>query len=58
MSESWYDLIPTDDPSEKAGKRTCEDIAAGYVWNQTFLDRSAHPGLTTEVRVVDFHDVT
>lgn len=44
-------------PSEKAWKRTCEDIANGYVWNQAFLDRSDHPGLATEIRVVDFHDV-
>lgn len=44
-------------PSEKAWKRTCEDIANGYVWNQAFLNRSAHAGLATEIRVVDFHDV-
>ncbi len=44
-------------PSEKAWKRTCEDIASGYVWNQAFLNRSEHTGLTTEIRVVDFHDI-
>jgi hypothetical protein len=44
-------------PSEKAWKRACEDIANGYVWNQAFLSRSEIPGLTTEIRVVDFHDV-
>lgn len=44
-------------PSEKAWKRSCEDIASGYVWNQAFLNRSEQPGLATEIRVVDFHDI-
>jgi hypothetical protein len=44
-------------PSEKSWKATCEDIAAGYVWNQTFLNRSTDPILPTEIRVVDFHEV-
>jgi hypothetical protein len=44
-------------PSEKAWQRTCADIAAGYVWNQTFLGRYEHPELNIEIRVVDFHDV-
>jgi hypothetical protein len=44
-------------PSEKAWKRTCDDIADGYVWNHAFLNRSDHEGLVTEIRVVDFHDV-
>jgi len=35
----------------------CEDIAAGYVWNQTFLDGFEHPVAGIEIRVVDFHDV-
>ena len=48
---------PEANPSVKAWKRTCEDVASGLVWNQTFLDRSEHPDFPTEVRVVDFHDV-
>ncbi len=44
-------------PSEKAWKRTCEDIANGYVWNQAFLNRAELPNMQTEIRVVDFHDV-
>ncbi len=44
-------------PSEKAWKRACEDIANGYVWNQTFLNRFDHTDLGTTVRVVDFHDL-
>ena len=44
-------------PSEKAWKRTCDDIVSGYVWNQTFLNRSDHAALASEIRVVDFHDV-
>jgi hypothetical protein len=44
-------------PSEKAWKRTCDDITNGYVWNQAFLNRFEHPDHAAEVRVVDFHDL-
>jgi hypothetical protein len=44
-------------PSEKAWRRFCDDIAAGYVWNLSFLDRFEHPDLAAEVRVVNFHKV-
>jgi hypothetical protein len=44
-------------PSEKSWRRFCEDIAAGYVWNLSFLDRFEHPALGTEVRIVNFHTV-
>ncbi len=44
-------------PSEKAWKRTCEDIAAGYVWNLAFLNGFVHPEAGTDIRVVDFHEV-
>lgn len=54
--EQWM-RAKSQNPSGNAWKRTCEDIAAGYVWNQTFLDGFEHPGLSTEIRVVDFHDV-
>src|SRR5262245_33467491 len=50
-------LSRNQNPSEKAWKRTCQDIADGYVWNQTFLNRSDHAELRTEVRIVDFHDL-
>lgn len=43
--------------SEKAWKRTCEDIAAGYVWNLSFLDRFDGSARPTDVRVVDFQQV-
>src|SRR5262245_61749412 len=42
-------------PSEKVWRRFCEDIAAGYVWNLSFLDRFEHPTLATEVWIVNFH---
>lgn len=54
--QEWL-IARKQNPSEKAWKRTCEDIANGYVWNQAFLDRCDLPGLATEIRVVDFHDV-
>lgn len=44
-------------PSEKAWRRFCEDIAAGYVWNLSFLDRFEHAELGSEVRIVNFHTV-
>jgi hypothetical protein len=44
-------------PSEKAWRRFCDDIAAGYVWNLSFLDRFDHAELGTEVRIVNFHTV-
>jgi hypothetical protein len=44
-------------PSPKAWRRYCEDIADGYVWNQVFLNNFASPVLSTELRLVDFHDL-
>jgi len=44
-------------PSAKAWRRYCEDIADGYVWNQIFLNSFDSTGLSTELRVVDFHDL-
>jgi hypothetical protein len=56
---AWQEWMTSkkQNPSEKAWKRACEDIANGYIWNQAFLNRSEHPGHATDVRVVDFHDV-
>ena len=57
--QAWYQWLSArnQNPSQKAWKRTCEDIAAGYVWNHAFLNRLESAELPTEVRVVDFHDV-
>ena len=46
-------------PTAKAWRNTCNDIADGYVWNQAFLNScSLGKGeLSTEIRVVDFHDI-
>jgi hypothetical protein len=44
-------------PSAKAWRRYCEDIADGYVWNQVFLNSFDSTGLSTELRLVDFHDL-
>jgi hypothetical protein len=43
--------------SEKAWRRFCEDIAAGYVWNLTLLEHFDHPELATNIRVVNFHEL-
>ncbi|MFO0841849.1 MAG: hypothetical protein U0797_05535 [Gemmataceae bacterium] len=43
-------------PTEKAWKRYCDDVAAGYVWNQSLLN-SFSGDLTTEIRVADFLQV-
>jgi hypothetical protein len=46
-------------PTAKAWRNTCNDIADGYVWNQAFLNRCAlgDGTLQTELRVVDFHEI-
>jgi len=44
-------------PTEKSWRRLCDDSAAGYVWNLTFLDRFEHPELRTEVCVANFYQV-
>ena len=46
-------------PTAKAWRNTCSDIADGFVWNLTFLNRfrgnASFP--EQELRVVDFHDL-
>ena len=46
-------------PTAKAWRRTCEDIAAGHVWNQTFLNslQREAPELELELRLVEFRQV-
>ncbi len=46
-------------PTEKAWRNTCNDIADGYVWNQAFLNSCSlgEGDLRTELRVVDFQDI-
>ena len=44
-------------PTEKAWRNTCDDIANGYVWNQCFLNRFVESLPPLELRVVDFHEV-
>jgi hypothetical protein len=41
----------------KAWRRFCEDVAAGYVWNQALLGEFADPAVGTGVRLVFFHEV-
>ncbi len=46
-------------PTAKAWRSLCNDIADGYVWNQAFLNHyEGDPEvLGTELRLVDFHDI-
>ena len=44
-------------PSEKAWRRALEDIAAGYVWNQSLLEKFEDASLGFEVQVVEFQDI-
>jgi hypothetical protein len=44
-------------PSAKAWRRYCEDVADGYVWNQVFLNRFPEEAGVTALRIVDFHEV-
>lgn len=43
--------------SEKAWKRTLEDVAAGQVWNQLLLDRFEHVDQAVEIQIVEFQMV-
>ncbi|HEX4607227.1 MAG TPA: hypothetical protein VH092_03395 [Urbifossiella sp.] len=58
-SELWQPRLRqrNQNPSEKAWRRTLEDIAAGYVWNQMLLDRFDHADYGFEVQVVEFQDI-
>ena len=44
-------------PTEKAWRKTCDDIANGYVWNQCFLNSFGESVPPLELRVVDFHEI-
>lgn len=44
-------------PTDKAWRKHCEDIRDGFVWNLTLLNAGRATTLSTEHRVVDFHDV-
>ena len=44
-------------PTDKSWRRLCDDIAAGYVWNQAILAGWNSEGMTSEPRLVDFHEV-
>jgi hypothetical protein len=46
-------------PTAKAWRNACNDFADGYVWNQAFLNSCSlgQGELSTELRVVDFHDI-
>lgn len=41
----------------KAWKSFCKDIKDGFIWNYAMLNRGEAGGVTTEHRVVDFHDI-
>ena len=59
--DSWERALKHlgQNPSAKAWRNTCNDIADGFIWNQAFLNRCAlgEGDLQTEMRVVDFHDI-
>ncbi len=44
-------------PSEKAWRRYCGDICDGLIWNLAILNSLTDGPVTTEHRVVDFHEV-
>jgi len=57
--QAWEDWMSSrkQNPSQRAWKAMCEDIANGQVWNQSFLNSFEHPLLAMQIRVVDFHNV-
>ena len=44
-------------PTEKSWRRTCDDIANGHVWHQSFLNSFQIQEPSTEIGVVDFRDL-
>ena len=44
-------------PSEKAWRRTCNDIAEGFAWNYAFINSSGLDAFKSELRLVDFHEI-
>ncbi len=56
---AWEELMKgsSQNPTARAWTNHCEDIRDGYVWNLAFLNAGSAGTLSTNVRVVDFHDV-
>lgn len=52
-------LAMGQNPTAKAWRATCNDIADGYIWNQAFLNciRVGGDDLESDLRIVDFHEV-
>ena len=44
-------------PTQKAWRSHCDDIREGYVWNLAVLSAGSTERLSTEHRIVDFHDI-
>ena len=58
-SNDWREMMESkgQNPSPKAWRGHCEDIRDGFVWNLTILNAGNTDTLTTEQRIVDFHDI-
>jgi hypothetical protein len=56
---TWEDLMRqrNQNPSEKAWRSHCDDVREGLVWNLTILNSLQEGAVTTEHRIVDFHQV-
>jgi hypothetical protein len=44
-------------PTEKAWRKTCDDVANGYVWNHCFLNSFDGSVPRLELRIVDFNEI-
>ena len=44
-------------PTAKAWRTFCDDMKDGFHWNYSMLNQGGVGGLTTEHRIVDFHDI-
>ena len=44
-------------PTPKAWTSQCNDIRDGFLWNLTILDAGSCDELSTDHRIVDFHEV-
>jgi hypothetical protein len=56
---SWEAALreQSQNPTDKAWRGHCEDIREGLIWNLSILNSLKDGAITTEHRVVDFHEV-
>jgi hypothetical protein len=52
-----YQIEHGQSPTEKSWRRHLDSIVAGQIWNLAMLNSAEEEELSTELRIVDFHEV-